>query len=1574
MEDRFSKLRCLSCVLSLTLLVTNPVWADDTEIFFGRASTADIQPNVLFILDGSGSMAWYDCANGSVRSQSCNDGSPNGTTTRLSRLKSSLKTVLNNTSNINVGLMRFSHSNSGGRIIYPISDIDQQMCNGQPCSDDSVFTAQSHTSAVGDDATELANGDVSVSEPTIALTTRVVTSTKPVSYEYFEGNWASLPDFNTLTPVDAGSLDNFSISPASQSDYFGFRQHATLVISTPGEYTFSTISDDGSQLFINDQLLVDNDGLHGMARREGKVTLQTGEHAIKVTYFERTGGAGLSVAWSGPGFTERAIDSFVTPATGDNAWVGLRFPDLQIPQGATITDARLDVSSASVSSATTNLILHTEDADDSAIFTNDSSNISQRNRSYNSVNWNAIPAWDDQGSYESPDLSSIVQLVVNKTGWCGGNALGLIIKGSGQRTIDALDGGTGTSPKLRVSYTLDDIPASGGCTTSTFVTRIADPKDDATELLYNNQSHGTGLNYSVAPVARSTYQSYGYVSGFRFPEINVPKDAEIVDATLTLTTKNYGWFSSYPSLKITAHNDANPTSLQARSYNISNRPRTSSVTWDNIPTASDVDVSSPSIKNIVQGIVDKGDWDIGNPMVFILEEDGSGGHNFLSYDSSPSKAAQLKVTFKSSIKSIQDEISGPVTDVRSEIISEIESMVAFHGTPTVGAMLEARRYFAGDMVQYGLNRYADSNYIGSPYYWGRYSRVSSPDSYTGGTVVRDPSCNINAPDGKYCASEHITGAPTYISPFTHECQTNHIVLLTDGEPTADSTAANEVKSITGAGCIDQSGGRGTCGEEIASYLSTNDQHTHGGEQTITTHTIGFNFTTQWLKDVASEGGGGYYTADTASQLSAALANIIDSVQDDGSSFVAPGATVDNFSKVSHRSDIYLALFQPKSTPGWNGNLKRYDFSGNPASLHDTNDNPALDGDTGSFKDSSQSFWSATPDGNIVAKGGAAGRLTPSTRNVYTFTGSNKSLTDDSNEFAADNDLITTADLGLDPADTALRDDIINWALGYDIKDVDKDNNINEPRYHIGDPLHSRPVIITYGGDSEDPESVIYFGTNDGFLHAISTDTGDEVFSFIPSELIPNLNPLFESNPANDKIYGLDGTMSLWTEDKNNNGTIETGDHVYLYAGMRRGGQSYYALDITDEDLPELKWQISNNTSGFEELGQTWSQALPTSINYLGTKTKVLIFGGGYDTDQDEHTTRTVDDTGRAIYIVDAEDGDLLWSGGPKNGSETKSFDDMTYSFPATPKAVDTNGDGMAEQFYIGDMGGRIWRFDVNAHTGDLDELIDGGIIADMGSDGIIADNRRFYHTPDISVSNIDGEQVINIAVGSGYQAHPLDTAIEDRFYLIRYPFDSPVDDDGNLHYGIADTTVGSTGLALGVDPDYTPILEENLFDATSNVIGEGSTDEVLEAEKALADSTGWFIKMEQNGEKVLGSSVTFDSKILFASYVPGGTPGGCAPEIGHGIFWAVNLWDATPAAPLDGSDEDSLVKADRTKPIPGGGIPAPVQTLFIEAGSGDPDIDDVELQILAISGANSMMTLDSRDLVQRVYWSEYPDF
>ena len=191
-------------------------------------------------------------------------------------------------------------------------------------------------------------------------------------------------------------------------------------------------------------------------------------------------------------------------------------------------------------------------------------------------------------------------------------------------------------------------------------------------------------------------------------------------------------------------------------------------------------------------------------------------------------------------------------------------------------------------------------------------------------------------------------------------------------------------------------------------------------------------------------------------------------------------------------------------------------------------------------------------------------------------------------------------------------------------------------------------------------------------------------------------------------------------------------------------------------------------------------------------------------------------------------------------------------------SLDTDGEGATEQIYVGDMGGQIWRFDIDATSETLE--LDGGVIADFGVDGVMSDARRFYHTPDISLSISNSEYVLNIAIGSGYQAHPLNTAIDDRFYLVRYP----VEYAGEGNYGIAEDL--PPGSDVNASTTYEVITERHLYNATDNLIGQGSPEEQDAAQQQLLAAEGWFIEMEGNGEKVLGSSVTFDNTIQSVSY------------------------------------------------------------------------------------------------------------
>jgi len=436
-------------------------------------------------------------------------------------------------------------------------------------------------------------------------------------------------------------------------------------------------------------------------------------------------------------------------------------------------------------------------------------------------------------------------------------------------------------------------------------------------------------------------------------------------------------------------------------------------------------------------------------------------------------------------------------------------------------------------------------------------------------------------------------------------------------------------------------------------------------------------------------------------------------------------------------------------------------------------------------------------------------------------------------------------------------------------------------------------------------------------------------------------------------------MSIWTQDANNNGIIESNDHLYLYAGMRRGGRNYYALDVSSKDNPELLFQIEGGSGEFTELGQSWSKPVVAKIKYLGKSRDVLIIAGGYDADQDNYSTRSVDGVGRAIYIVDAETGEKLWSGGHADAQPSKTFSDMNYSIPSGIKVIDGDGDNHIEQFYTGDMGGQLWRFDIDPEAKTESSMVTGGVIANLSADSNAAATRRFYHTPDISFTLDDGKFVLNIGIGSGYQAHPLNRTIEDRFYLVRYPYEL----NAESQYGIGDGSASQ---------NYMPITEDNLFDATDNVLGQGSAAEKAAAQAALATQSGWYISMERSGEKVLGSSLTLNNVVMFTSYMPSTHSYGCQPQLGTGTFWAVNLWDATPVKNFDHQgDETNLTKEDRHKYVPGAGLPAAVQTYFVESVD---DEGNKELVIATSSGPHILMEHDPGSLTDRVYWSEYPDF
>jgi len=136
----------------------------------------------------------------------------------------------------------------------------------------------------------------------------------PVLWYALAGDTPLLPNFAALTPYGSALLADINIpstggnfSTSGRADLVAAVFEGFINVPATGLWTFSTESDDGSRLFIDGQLMVDNDGLHGMVDRSGQIGLEAGIHRYRVEFFENFGGAGEIVRWQGPGTARATI-------------------------------------------------------------------------------------------------------------------------------------------------------------------------------------------------------------------------------------------------------------------------------------------------------------------------------------------------------------------------------------------------------------------------------------------------------------------------------------------------------------------------------------------------------------------------------------------------------------------------------------------------------------------------------------------------------------------------------------------------------------------------------------------------------------------------------------------------------------------------------------------------------------------------------------------------------------------------------------------------------------------------------------------------------------------------------------------------------------------------------------------------------------------------------------------------------------------------------------------------------------------------------------------------------------------
>lgn len=676
-------------------------------------------------------------------------------------------------------------------------------------------------------------------------------------------------------------------------------------------------------------------------------------------------------------------------------------------------------------------------------------------------------------------------------------------------------------------------------------------------------------------------------------------------------------------------------------------------------------------------------------------------------------------------------------------------------------------------------------------------------------------------------------------------------------------------------------------------------------------------------------------------------------------------------------------------PFWIGNMKKLKFGvskvdGKTRELQDANGNEAIDAASGRIKFGALTYWTkdeALPaaeagtdevdgaDGRVVDRG-AAGQKLPGFltggpqlengkggREVFydPATVLNDGLGAVQNLEPLDATDLTAAavltDLGA--ADVATAKEYIKYVRGLDTQDEDGDGVVDEAREWIfGDPLHSRPLPINYGIHSshtkDNPLIYVAIGSNDGTMRFVRNsiaagntaadneddDAGAEAWAFMPRVVMEKVPELYKNAAASTHPYLVDGAPASYTLDINGDGSVNGSDRVYLFFGLRRGGRALYGLDVTDPTTPKIAWRIRHvldsglTNPDFEELGYTFAQPKVGLVNVdLDGDGKasdpVLFMTGGYDPNKDERAASkdsafegSDDSMGNAFFVIDAKTGELVWKSvkgttGSISASEY-GHAEMKDSIPAEPAILDSNGDGFVDRAVVGDSGGRVWRFDFSGATSNWRT----SLIADLGrhvTGASDADDRRFLHRPDVvPTRSSTGAKFDAIVIGSGDRENPLDRA--DAAGSIR------TDRVANYMYMIKD-------LQTTPYTSSTPLSEPAVIYA--DTLSDVSASSCIKTSCATATDDGWKMSLALAGEKSLSAPLTLVNTVFFTTYLPttaSSDPATCGPSEGSGLFYAVNLADATVSKNFNiaRDSQDASTNTTRYTILSSAGIPADV--------------------------------------------------
>ena len=413
-------------------------------------------------------------------------------------------------------------------------------------------------------------------------------------------------------------------------------------------------------------------------------------------------------------------------------------------------------------------------------------------------------------------------------------------------------------------------------------------------------------------------------------------------------------------------------------------------------------------------------------------------------------------------------------------------------------------------------------------------------------------------------------------------------------------------------------------------------------------------------------------ASNETELLAKLTDAIKQAISGRLTFTTPAVMSD----VSRNNFVYQSTFEYAKNMQWKGSLKKYKLNSN--------------GSFGAVQ------WDAADKLNAKSA---------SSRNLWT-----PEISTGINNFTISNrdSLKSRMFPSQSPTDTEV-ENLINFIRGVDTYDQDSDNNKTESIHKLADIYHSDLIIVgkpgapaaddgsinsqkkdsyyrtqnnynnfkngaTCGGPCINRKEVVYAGANNGILHAFDASNGEELWGYIPPNVLGNFEkiPSSKANSTN-AIYGIDGSpvvKDIYFDDTPNDSTNNPRWRTILLGGLGAGGKGLYAIDITNPTSPTHLFAISNDESNkaiqhwgsnasknefgyagggkidakydYRKLGEAWSTPRIIRIKVDGKDKWVAVFGGGYNGAVNPNVGSAVlvlnlEDEGRLLKVIDIED-------------------------------------------------------------------------------------------------------------------------------------------------------------------------------------------------------------------------------------------------------------------------------------------------------------------------------------------------